>query len=502
MDPIAKSFAEWLKNEEEARMQYYEKCQAYFDGVHPLKVPEKYRAIIQQAYGIKVNYCAPVVEAPVARLKIEGITCEDKKVSEALTKVWKYNRMDAKATKLHRNAIKKGDAFAQVWPHFPPGSAVPDRYEIKFLSPDNILPIYSTDDAESLTMVRKQWISFDDQGQPVAHKWLFYPDRIERWHCPLNKSVTTMTLNDFARLNWQDGEPDGFPPVLPNPYGYIPIIHFRNREDDNPFGTSELHDAMTIQDGINKLVIDLIRTADFQAFKQRYVVGVEEEEIPVNPESGRRELSSNPGDVWRFPGAAAGDQEVTVGELAEQNPDGILKAINDLVDHLCAVTRTPRTALQESEGTASSGFALSKVEAPLIDKVKEKQTSFGNSYEDINRLLIAQMQYHGDLPKGEIPDTEILWAALEAASPQDKLFDVQRRQILKQNKVISAKQWAIEEGYSEEEIAAMQADIQKDTDDDTAALLGHAFDNNPFGKQDGPGGKQGPNGGNGDGDGE
>lgn len=472
MDPITQSFSTWLLAEEEARMRNYATCQNYYEGIQPLRVPDKYKAIVAQAYGIITNYCFPIVEAPVARLKIDGISCEDKATLEALTKIWKYNRMDAKATKLHRNAIKKGDSFVQVWPHFEKGMTVPTKYEIKFLSPEVCLPIYATDDAESLLYVRKQWISFNEQGQPVAHKWLFYPDHIDRYYAPLSRSTMSMTVNDYFRTNWVPDSTDGFPETLDNPYGMPPIVHFRNLEDESPFGTSELQNAIPVQDGINKSVINLLRTDDFQAFKQRYLLGVDEQEIPVNTTTGKRELISNPGDVWRFSGTP---QETQVGELTESNSASILANINSLVDHLCAITQTPRSAIQDSQGTASSGFALTKVEAPLINKVKEKQTSFGNSYEDINTLLIKMMQYHGDLTKGEPAETSILWANLSSDSPQEKLYEAQRRQILKQNKVISAKKWQEEEGYTEEEITAMQADITAESEAAAADLLGHSF---------------------------
>lgn len=472
MDPINQSFSQWLLQEEQARLDAYARYQNYYEGKQKLRVPEKYRAIIEKIYNIRANYCDAIVNAPVARLKIDGLDCADEATLKALTSIWKYNRMDAKCIKLHRNAIKKGDCFAQVWPHFPRGSTTPDRYEIKFLSPEICLPVYATDDSESMMYLRKQWISFDINGQPVAHKWIFYPDKIERYYFILPKATTSMTVADYFRINWMPDDTDGFPEVVENPYGAIPVIHFRNLEDESPFGTSELQNTIPIQDGINKLAIALLRTSDFQAFKQRYLLGVGEEEIPMNSETGRRELASNPGDVWRFTGTPS---ETSVGELAEHDATSLLNSINSLVDHLCSVTQTPRTCLQDSQGTASSGFALAKVEAPLISKVKEKQVSFGNAYEDINSLLIRQLQYHGVIGKGEAPETSILWANLTSDSPQEKLYEAQRRQILKQNRVISAKRWQKDEGFTDEEIADMAKDIAAEQEAAAAELLGHSF---------------------------
>ena len=474
MDDIELSYARWLIDEEESRLHYYERCQRYYEGKHLIMAPDKYLDMVKKHYKRRINYCDLVVEAPVSRMVIDSLVCDEPTAKEALEEVWKYNRMDAKTIKIHRNAIKKGDAFAQVWPHFPKGSTTPDRYEIKFLTPDIVLPIYESDDSESLAMVRKQWVSFDANGQPVAHKWLFYPDRIERYYAPLNRETVRMSVDDFTNVGWTEYTADGFSGVIDNPYGMIPIIHFRNKEDDSPFGTSELHNAFEIQDSINSLAVDLMRTAEFQAFKQRFVTGVEEEELPTNPDTGRKELQSNPGDVWRFGGEAG---QVNVGELTAADPSGILASIDNMVKHLANVTRTPENILT-GNGTASSGFALAKLEAPLLDKVREKQVSFGNAYEDLNKLLLIMLQYHGDIPQGELPETSIEWETSTTQSAEEKFADAQRKQILKQNNVISAKQWALEEGYTEDEITQMQTDMQSEAETSTANLLGHSFGNN------------------------
>ncbi len=466
MDAISLSLLDIISQNEQARLHYYDKCERYYEGEHPLRVPEKYREIIEQEYKIPINYCAPIVDAVVSRLKVESVQCDDKPTKEFVDKAWKANRMNKKQIKIFRNAVKKGDAFAQVWPHFPPGSNKPDRYEIKFLRPDIIFPFYSSDDDESLEWVKKQWVAYSD-GLPMARKDIFYPDRIERYYATV--SSTTMTLADFAATEWLPYEKDGQKAVIQNPYGRIPIIHFKNKEDDSPFGTSELQNAFPVQDGLNKMIINLTRTTDFQAFLQRYVTGVDEEQLPVNRDTGRRELRSNPGDVWRFD-----DPEVKVGELSQSDSAGILSSIDKMVDHLCAVTRTPKTVLSDNDGTIASGFALSKVEAPLLNKVAECQISFGDSFEDLNKLLLLMGKYHGE---AVTPDADVWasWKEVTADSPSDRLAEAQRRQILKQNRVISARQWSLEEGYTPEEIERMQGEMATEGEAETASMIGHDY---------------------------
>ena len=464
MDVVALSLAEVLANNEQHRLMYYKRCEDYYDGKHPLHVPEKYKAMLEQGYGVRTNYCAPIVDAPVSRLKVECIQCDDEQAKEFLDACWRKNRMDAKSVKTHRAAIKKGDAFLQIWPHFPQGTLKPDGYSIKFLTPDIVFPYYADDDDESLQYVKKQWLAWGENGLPMARKDMFYPDRIERYY---NDATMTYPLSDFAKTAWLPYELDGQPAVIQNPYGVIPIVHFRNKEDDSPMGTSGLHDAFHIQDGINKLIIDLMRTADFQAFRQRWIAGVTEDEIPLV--DGKRVLTSNPGDVWRFD-----EPDVKTGEFSEGNLTQILEAIDKMVDHLCAVTRTPKSVLQDSDGTASSGFALEKVEAPLLDKVSENQVSFGSAYADLCRILMIMGAYHGDCPKADV-EAWIDWKDATSESPADKLSDAQRKQILKVNNVISARQWAKEEGYTEEDINRMQEEMKIEAETSMGALIGHSM---------------------------
>ncbi|EIW20722.1 MULTISPECIES: phage portal protein [Pelosinus] len=454
---------------EQARLNHYDKCQDYYEGNQPLKVPEKYKKIIETEYNIKANYCKPIIEAPVSRLKVEGIKCEDKVVNKFLTDIWDNNRMDAKSIKFHRNAVKKGDSFAQVWPKFIHGTDKPIGYEIKFLRPDIVFPMYQSDDDESLAWVKKQWLTFDLDGLPMARKDIFYHDRIERYVATVSHYMGALSLGGYAMLQWQGYNQDGFEPILKNPYGIIPIVHFKNREDDCPFGTTELEDAFTLQDGINKLIIDLMRTSDFQAFKQRYISGADEDSFEIDEKTGKRTVQSNPGDVWLLP------EESKVGDLEAADPKGILESIDKLIDLLAEVTRTPRNILQDSAGSASSGFALQKVEQPLIDKVQEMQISFGNSYEDINKILMTMGIHHKEIAK--IEKTETIWKELTQTSPADKLTIAQERQVKKQNKVISAAEWQRLEGYTEEEIDNINAEIAAETELATADTLGDSFAN-------------------------
>jgi len=458
------------------RLAGYDKFDDYYKGKHPLMLPAKLKDILKDNYGILANYCASVIDAPTSKLKIKSVNCEDKKAEQFLKRVWSKNRMDAKPTKIHRQTFVKGDCFVSVFPHFTKGSIKPDRYNIKIIRPEHIFPFYSSDDEADLEYVVQQWVGWNNElNIPMAYKWIYYTDKIERYIATDSGLTIDMPQSSLLNLykNWipDTNNADGLGAVLNNPYGVIPIVPFRNKAYDSPFGTSEIEKAIPIQDAINKCLVDLMHIVDLQAFSQRIITGLDSEEnIPINPETNKRDFKAGAGETWVIAGADA-----KVSELRPTDLNGILETIEKLIDRLCEVTRTPKMALNNSGGNVSSGFALAKTEAPLIEKCEESQISFGNSYEDINTLLLKMAKYHGDLSFDEIPETEINWKTLVETSPSDSFQEAQRLQMLKQNNVISSAEWARLEGYDPEQIKSMQEEINQENESNMGNVIGHSF---------------------------
>ena len=466
MNDIEQSMMQYLYEDELVRLENYDLYNDYYNGNHKIEIPKKYESLISAKYKLLANYCSTIVNAPVSRLKINDLDCVDNNAKEFLQQVWKSNRMDEKTIKIHRQAIMKGDCFVHVWKDV-------NGYKIQFIRPEHIFAFYSTDDDDSLQYVKRQWIGFEN-NQLTAYKIMYYKDRIERYYSNSDILYPTMPQSMLYNLYQNDWLPynlDGFDAVIQNPYNIIPIIHFKNKVNDSTYGNSELADAIPIQNIINKLILDLCRTADFQAYKQRYICGVDKEDIPKNKTTGKNELLSNPGDCWYFP-----DVNTKVGELQAEETGNILNAIDKFIEKLGEVTRTPNLK-NNTDGSASSGFALAKLEAPLLDKCQELQISFGNCYEDINKLLLTMAIYNGDLQQSNMCDTGVVWQDLQQASTTDKLQEAQRKQILKQNNVISASQWARDEGYTQEEIDKMQSEIKQENETNMGNLLGHSFGN-------------------------
>lgn len=460
-----------LFQNEIARLTNYDKYKNYYDGIQPLMLPAKLKNILQSDYGILANYCVGVVDAPVAKLKIKSIQCDNPDVAKFIKTQFKKNRMDSKIANLHRGTLIKGDGFISVWPYFTKDNK-PVRYDITIIRPEEIFPFYSSDDERSLEYVVRQWVGWNSElNRPQAYKWIYFPDRIERYISNSNNITVNMPQSMLLNLYnaWTPYDPDGLGTIIKNPYGIIPIIHFRNKAYDCPFGSSSLENVIPIQDAINKTLVDLMRIVDLQAFSQRIITGIDQESIPKDS-SGERKLKAGPDENWVF-----ADSEAKVTELRPTDLKGLLDTLDKLIEQVCSVSKTPKMQFNDQKGNASSGFALAKMEAPLIEKCEELQVSFSNGYEDLINLLLVQAQFHGDISFDVIPDIDINWNSLIEISPTDALQEAQRLQFLKTNGVISAQEWARLEGYDPIQIKNIQDEIKKENEENMSNVLGHSF---------------------------
>ena len=423
MGLISDSYVKELENEALSRATLYQRYGNYYRyGARDttLVLPEKFKKELNNL-GLRRNYCAPVVDAFIAKLRYKGMVIPDKKAKEIIDEVWKENRMDAKMIQLHRIAAKKGDAYAIVWPD------ESEHIQIQVNPPELITPVIDPADANHVLYYKKEWQVYNGK-ETFARRDVFYLDRIERLY---SKEGDT----------WSPYLGDGKPDKYPNPYGVLPVVHFKNRIDEGTFGVSELADAIPIQDDINRLIMDMLMAAGYLGFGQTFIIGTTYKQVTNNNPDG---LDRNPGSGWIIP-----NENAKVGKLTADDMHGLLDAIKQEVQEMATITRTPLHYLQSSAGTPS-GISLQELEGPLVDKVREAQIGFGNAYEDINSLILTMQGI-------QEAETSILW--------QDpiQMVDVKKTQndiVLYNGDALSRKQLLRNQGYTDDQIALIEKEIK------------------------------------------
>jgi hypothetical protein len=257
---------------------------------------------------------------------------------------------------------------------------------------------------------------------------LYYPDRLEYYEAQ-GKDGSVSSSNAFVALD---------PAKADNPYGEIPVFHFRTAGRKVK---SELKSVVPVQNGINKLLADMMVAAEYGAFKQRYVIS--------NADT-QGKLKNAPNEVWDLPAGDGMGQQTQAGQFEATALDNYLKAIDNLSMAVSSITRTPKHYFF-SIGSNLSGEALIAMESPLNKKAQDRIDRFIPSWQDVARFMLKvagievqarEIKPAFDRPESVQPFTEAQAIQMYVTSEIPLPSAVRRM------------------GWSEEEIAQLMKDIE------------------------------------------
>jgi len=329
------------------------------------------------------NWCQLVVDASVERLKVEGFRfgpVGDEADDEAW-QLWQANYLDADQALAYTEACKVGLAYLLVLP----SNGDPQTPRITVESPLQVITYNSPENRREREAALKRWTDDDGTSRAV----LYTPE-----------AFYTLTRQK-NRKTWVEED------RVPNPIGIVPVVPMLNNPTLMGHGISDLNVVVPLQDAVNKLLADLLVNSEYTAFPQRFATGLE---IPTDPETGRpldrERFLSSVSRLW-----VAEDKDVSFGQLPEGG-GGYVEWIEALIQHIAAQTRTPPHYLLGSSGNFPSGESLKATETGLVAKVRRKQTTFGEAWEEAMRLAFA----YRDDPRANATDAEVLWADPESRS--------------------------------------------------------------------------------------
>lgn len=367
-----------------ARTPTIRRCEAYYRGDHRMAFTT---AQFRETFGglfaaFADNWCDLVVDASAERLIVEGFRFGDEPADDAAWTIWQRNGLDAEADMAHVEAIKLGAAYALVGPD-------DDGLASIQLEPCTHA-IVAMDPAQGRRRLAGLRLWCDEWG--TEHCVVYLPDSITYWQRPHG--------NQSAR--WQDDIGSGG-----NPLGLVPLIPLPNAPTlSDRLGRSDIERVIPVQDAINKLCGDMIVASEFAAYPQRWATGIE---IPTNPETGQRMAAQFLGGADRVWAAEATDAKF--GNFAVSDLGIYVKAIEMLIQHVAAQTRTPPHYLLGAMGSFPSGESLKATETGLVAKIRRKMLSFGEGWEETMRLAFA---IEGDETRAAMIDVETIWANPES----------------------------------------------------------------------------------------
>lgn len=382
----------------------------YRDGRHPLAfATTKFRQAFGNLFGeFADNWCGLVVDAPAERLHIEGFRFGEPGADSDAWRIWQANGLDAGSGLIHREAIACMEAYTLV----EPGRTPDDVPRITVEHPSQFIVATSPADPRVRLAGLKKWL--DDDGYLYAT--LYLPEAVFKYRSQRKAG----SYAGRQRVDW--GPRPGVQPLAENPLGVVPGIPFRNAPTMLGGGTSDLDPAIPIQDAANKIVLDMMVAAEFAAYPQRLLAGVE---LPTDSNGDPLPDVDVKGAVSRL--LMFENSEVKWGQFDVADLGNYVKAVEMLVQHLAAQTRTPPHYLLGQSGAFPSGESLKATETGLVARVEDKQRHFGEAWEETLRVAFRAM---GDNARAAMIDAETLWRDPESRTTGEQVDAAVKEQSL------------------------------------------------------------------------
>jgi len=378
----------------------------FYEGRHPLTfATPKFR----DAFGIAFkefsdNWCALVVDACEERLNVEGFRLgSNPEGDKRAWKLWQANQLDAESQLVHTEGLINGRTYVLVWED-PNDPKVPS---ITAEHPTEMVVATAAGCRRHRLAAMKRWL--DDSGFVFAT--LYLPDRIYKF-----KSRSKIKGSRVSWITPTKWVPRGVPDSdggdeFDNPLGVVPVVPFYNRPRLMGVGSSEIASVIPIQNGVNKLVLDMIVASEFGAAPQRWATGLE---VPKDPITGQPvEMFKTMLDrLW-----STKSKDTTFGEFRATDLANFVKGIELLVQHIASQTRTPPHYFYLS-GQFPSGESIKSAETGLVAKTRRKMRHFGESWEEVMRLAFLVL---GDTKRARVVDSEVIWGDPEYRSEAEHI---------------------------------------------------------------------------------
>lgn len=366
----------------------YDRLIGYYDGDQPLTyLASRLKEIFQDldAYFAE-NWCSVVIDSTLDRINLRDIQVGSGKNNNPDWKaMWEGSELFLESDDVHENALVTGEAFIIAWPN---EDGEPEAY---VNDPRLCHMFYDPQYPRRKKFAAKWWVDEDLKLRMT----LYYADRLEYYISDKQaKNVTavgslrpmTELLDVNSGLYSMIGDGADRKVVAVNEYGKVPVFHYRI----NKRTKSDLKSVVPIQNGINKLLTDMMVTAEFQAFPQRYVIS--------NAET-QGKLKNSPKEVWDLPAGDNMSQGTQVGQFAAAELENYLKGIDSMATAISSITRTPKHYFF-SVGSNLSGEALIAMEAPLNKKAQDRIDRFSPVWVQV---AICMMKMKGS----EIKPSEV-----------------------------------------------------------------------------------------------
>ena len=302
-----------------------------------------------------LNFPELVVEAHGDRLDVEGFRFPgETSGNDALWGVWQANNMDERSVMGHTDALGLTKAAVIVG-----------------AGDDTDLPVITVESAMDCS-----WIRSPATGAVTSALKRWAESDGSQW-ASLYVLGTTRTVT-LDRGTWRVTRKDdhGLDRVPLVPLINRPRIKYRD-------GRSEFASVIPIADAANKMATDMMVSGEYHAMPRRWVFGLKRSDFVGSDGSPKAAWSSIKGRLW-----ANENADVKVGQFPESDLRNFHDTIKLLARLVAQMAALPIDYLAFDSVNPPSADALRAAESRLVKRVERRQTSFGDSWEEVMRLVM------------------------------------------------------------------------------------------------------------------
>lgn len=388
----------------------------------------------------RIDIAGVIVDTTAERLTVEGFRTDPKSLEgdDAAWEVW--DRVGGPLTSQLAiiDALSVGDSYLLI-----------ERDEDGMATmcgetSDSMIVVYKPGSRTVIDYAAKTWREVDAKGDPVTYCTMFDKDRVQRFMC-------RGELTENAK--WEAS------PAEPNPLGFVPVAHIRNRPTlSKTYGRSELWGLTNDIGRVNKLSADLMLISEFSAFKVRYGTGIETDTDPITGKEiapfniGPDRLLTSENDLAKF------------GSLEETPLSGHLETVKALLTQVAALSRTPLFYLTGDIVNVGEG-GLRAMDMQAVAKAEQRQLELDAAFANAMRMLLKAEG--SPLAEGTV---QTMWRDPEKRSYAE-LADSVTKLTSGDDPVLPKEQAWIELGYSPTERERMKAYATQDAARRRAAAM-------------------------------
>ncbi|MCW2625327.1 phage portal protein [Mycobacterium sp.] len=345
----------------DSRQYGYGLLDRYFEGASPLSfLSREAKVALRNFDQLSSNLCRTAVVSLQERLRLSGVEGTD------AWSEFEYSDLDQLAAQVHRDALLYGVGYVLCW------TDASGRPRATVEHPNEV--------AVKRDPVTRQIVSAVKRVRTAntTEAWVYLPDRVEHW---------TANTPSAGNAGYELVETVG------HSLGVVPVVAIGH--EDEP---SVIDDLLSIQDAINKLLLDMMVASEYAGRPRRYASGIELTEKPVTDDDGNPVIDPDTGEVVTeavnpFPE----ENRMMISEAAESRfgalPAADLKTFESgvrvLISQAMMVSGLPAHYVGLLQDSVTSADALRAAEAALVARAEARQRQYGVGWEQVARLLVA-----------------------------------------------------------------------------------------------------------------